>query len=264
MGKKNSSLTRVRPLLNTLLQRDDFLDALLWPFNTGLHISEPIECIYYEGQDLTIMSGALNSAGCKRSEHEKALAPPRSLLENLIKNPEKMLNPEALKKGGDKGIFEKRRQLLDGDSATKDKALACLEKDQDLTKKAWYIFEGSTCPDIYIETKSYILVGEGKRTERKLTTTTTWLQKRDQLIRHIDALLDREKTILSFFIVDRNISQKYGYDETLKKFRNIAYFQESLPHRSEKLVKRAMNSYIGYAYWQDYKERYGISFPDTL
>jgi len=34
-------------------------------------------------------------------------------------------------------------------------------------------------------------------------------------------LLDREKTILSFFIVDRNISQKYGHDETLKKFKTL-------------------------------------------
>ena len=52
---------------------------------------------------------------------------------------------------------------------------------------AWFVLEGESCPDAYLETDSIVVVVEGKRTERTTTSKTTFMPKQSQLIRHMDA-----------------------------------------------------------------------------
>ena len=114
-------------------------------------------------------------------------------------------------------------------------------------------------PDIYIETRTTIIVGEAKRTEDKLTTETTWLKNRDQLIRHIDAVIDSGKEVYSFFLVENK--DLYNFEN----YSDIEYFKKSLPHRDEKTVKKISDTYCGVTTWNDVKELFPeICFPNTL
>lgn len=242
MGKYCSTRTRVKPLLDQLQEKQYFLNALLSTVNKNIIINERIDSINYD-------------------KNEKAIPPSRRLLVYLINN-YNILNQEAL--GNDDGTIKyfKRKKLFSGDYAAKQEALKLLEQVT-IPQNAWYIFEGYTQPDIYIETKNYIVIGEAKRTERKLTTSTKWLKERDQLIRHIDSVVECEKKIVSFLIIDREVSQQY-YKNELTNYTDLEYFRKNLPHRSDNEINEAKKSYIGFTYWDIFKEKYGILFPDFI
>ena len=244
MGKFNSSLTRVKPLFDTLRMYDDCIARLLAPINKDIRVPERLLEICY-------------------GENEKLIQPSRKLLNYLVSNP-KILKSTALGLDDGKETYAKRKKILEGDLETLDEALMLINDEAIPTKPVWYVFEGYTHPDIYIETENYIIIGEAKRTEKKLTKSTTWMDPRDQLIRHIDSVLDRPKNIISFFIVDATVAQENKYDKELAVFKDIKNFTESLPHRSQPEVRRAMDSYIGHCYWQDFEKIYGPIFPDTL
>lgn len=134
-------------------------------------------------------------------------------------------------------------------------------KKNKLPQKAWYIFEGYTHPDIYIETEDSIYVGEAKRTEDKLTDETKWLACRDQLIRHIDAVIDETKKVYSFLIID---DEKVKYYH-LSQYDDERFYAENLPHRSQDIIKKAKESYLGYTTWSKINELFDneIKYPET-
>ncbi|MGD1820457.1 MAG: hypothetical protein ACPKOI_11370 [Pleomorphochaeta sp.] len=125
-----------------------------------------------------------------------------------------------------------------------------------MLKNKWFIFEGYTYPDIYFESNKKIYIGEAKRTESKLTTSTKWLKKRDQLIRHIDSVIDSDKEIISFFIIENpNL-----YDFSV--YKNFEYFQKNLPYRNKQSIEKAYQSFIGYCTWDEISNKLGIIFSD--
>ncbi len=240
MGDKNSSLTRVIPLMDLLIKDTVNFDKFFTIFNKKIKIDYPI-IEYRYGYD------------------EKAIQPPRSILKWLVENTDKLKDSEKAKIIADtKKSSIERAKLFSNDENQKKTALSNLEK-QKLPQVAWYIFEGYTQPDIYIETRTTIIVGEAKRTEDKLTTETTWLKNRDQLIRHIDAVIDSGKEVYSFFLVENK--DLYNFEN----YSDIEYFKKSLPHRDEKTVKKIFDTYCGVTTWNDVKELFPeICFPNTL
>ena len=240
MGDKNSSLTRVIPLMDLLIKDTVNFDKFFTIFNKKIKIDYPI-IEYRYGYD------------------EKAIQPPRSILKWLVENTDKLKDSEKAKIIADtKKSSIERAKLFSNDENQKKTALSNLEK-QKLPQVAWYIFEGYTQPDIYIETRTTIIVGEAKRTEDKLTTETTWLKNRDQLIRHIDAVIDSGKEVYSFLLVEN----KHLYN--FENYSDIEYFKKSLPHRDEKTVKKIFDTYCGVTTWNDVKELFPeIYFPNTV
>lgn len=240
MGDKNSSLTRVIPLMDLLIKDTVNFDKFFTIFNKKIKIDYPI-IEYRYGYD------------------EKAIQPPRSILKWLVENTDKLKDSEKAKIIADtKKSSIERAKLFSNNENQKKTALSNLEK-QKLPQVAWYIFEGYTQPDIYIETRTTIIVGEAKRTEDKLTTETTWLKNRAQLIRHIDAVIDSGKEVYSFFLVENK--DLYNFEN----YSDIEYFKKSLPHRDEKTVKKIFDTYCGVTTWNDVKELFPeIYFPNTL
>jgi hypothetical protein len=239
MGKYNSSTYRVEPLIeyikNDLTKINEFLNLL------GIGVdSLPYEYFY--------------------GSNEKVLKPTKKHLVELV-------NYIATKENGfPKTTNEDRVEFYSKDKDLKEKkrleAIMEIEKIYDSlpseTRK-WFIFEGFTHPDIYIEGKDYILLGEGKWTENHITTETTNLrtkigERRNQMIRHIQAALNLNsgKKIYAFYLVDKECG--YLLDLTKESFNKQIDDETITVDNKEEIL----NSFVGYTTWQDIKEL----FPD--
>ena len=250
MRKKDSTKTRVAPLFDYIGGDVEKLNRLLSLFDKGLKI-EPhakVEIIY--------------DSNLGRSE-EKSMPPAKSLLIWMIENVEKLNSAANKKSEVSKRTYEKRKRLFEGDEETKREALDLLVRKENLPTKAWYIFEGSTSPDIVIETDDAVFVGEGKRTEPDITSSTTWLANRDQLIRHVDSFLNQSKQIYSFYILEKAEYNKGRYKQSMKKYLDRGYFAKSLPHRDDNEIDRAFQSFVGFIFWEDIADCFeGLEFPE--
>lgn len=98
------------------------------------------------------------------------MCPKQELLEWCINNLDKLTIP---KNYGTKteSTQEIRKELFSGSEARKQEALELIKQNPKKTSQ-WYILEGYSKPDIYIETETSIYIGEAKRTEPYLTTST--------------------------------------------------------------------------------------------
>lgn len=237
--KHDSSLTRVCPAFQVIGKSANNINAFFHLFKGAkslpeLKAGEPYKVCYNDKE---------------HGNSERVLLPSPSRLRWLVEHSETLTVPK--KSNCKTETADKRKKFIDGKLKTEVQAFL---KAGNLPR--WLVFEGATHPDVFIETDSFIAVGEGKRTEQKLTTSTTWCKERDQLIRHVDALLDmREgKSIYSFFIVEDTSL----YEQSLKQFKSRRYFRENLLHRNENEIGLAFNSYLGVLTWADLKR----TFPE--
>lgn len=239
--KYNSSKYRVVPLVNTIRCNPQkfalFLSAVHTPNQKRFPaLSCPMEeNAYFYG------------------DHEKHLKPSKKHLMRLIEY-------IAHKDFGKISVSNKKREDLYGlhteadRIAAKNEALQQIENiyDKPLLPKAWYIFEGSTNPDIYIEGKDYVILCEGKWTESHITTKTEHLkaknENRNQMIRHIQgALHATNKKIYAFYIVDIHCN----YMDCL----NESAFETQLNDETIKIDSEEkaniLNAFYGYTTWQE-------------
>jgi hypothetical protein len=251
MGKRDSTKTRVIPLFNEINNSSRKINDLI-----NMMSKAPDKTIDFSHADIYY--------GCS----EKRLKPSTKILEWLVLNLKDLINGNESVIPRNYGVskmspsYDKRRNFFNDDINTFNEALKLVQKSN-LPKSGWYIFEGYTAPDIYIETKEYIIVGEAKRTENHLTTSTMWLQVRDQLIRHIDAVIDSGKEVLSFFIFDRKVFNK-NYENKMCNYDKFEYYRKSLPHRDDQTIQRVLNTFIGYTFWDDVAKKFNPSFLDTI
>ncbi len=165
---------------------------------------------------------------------EKALKPPAEYLAWCRENPNQLSKPELAKK--------------------------LLKENEN------YIFEGYTHPDVLIETSTLYVVIEAKWTEPRITSHTTWRREgeRDQLIRHMDALLPlgnepMRKTVFGLFLIDAN--GKISKDHVEDLFSNERYIKRSLPHR-DNAYELINHGFCGVFTWQIIQETIGVPIPD--
>jgi len=230
-GAFDSSKTRVAPVFGHLQTRHD-----LW-IPRLLHLPQhgAPHAPGWDALDLTFVKGCWG-------EREARLPPPVSLLSWLLRNP---------KAWGARPDTPERERLAEGDPATVADALSRVGSRSGT--RAWYLLEGATVPDVYIETSDAILVIEGKRTESGPTIDTKWLPGRHQMWRHIDAAWERagRRRVFGFFIVEST-------DQTLPTEWSAAcdallsaqVLASSFPHRSGKDVKSISGCFLGLTTWQ--------------
>lgn len=247
MGKYNSSVYRVRPLMEEVRKDHQNFLRLLSLVDIG-PLSTP-ERYRYDGAD----------------GGEMQLKPAKTHLLALIDYLAAKVHTHRAVTGAD------RNALFFGDKAKR--ALAAQKAKAELNahygeltpaSRPWYLFEGFTNPDIFIEGKDYVIVCEGKWTEPHLTTTTTYLSGdgayRSQMVRHIQGALNYSgKKVYAFYIVDAEC----GYTEELSKANFCAQLeQETIPLDAEQ-KKSIIASYHGYTTWQDIKEKLpGVLFRE--
>lgn len=180
----------------------------------------------------------------------------------MVTNPEQLKPPKSADKQGPTTRM-KRKALLDVDPTVQTEALALLAKGKDIPAQAWYVLEGRSRPDVYIETADAIIVIEGKRTEPTATTKTNWLRGRDQMLRHIDCAFEVRGTrrVYGFLIVE-------GKDDgrVPKKWREVCAdtvstktLDTSLPHRSPDERRAIADAFLGATTWHQVCDTLGLA-----
>ncbi len=131
--------------------------------------------------------------------------------------------------------------------------------------KEWYVLEGPSYPDAFIETPDALIVIEGKFTETGATTKTTWMPKRHQMLRHLDAAWEirGQRSVYGLFIVE---SETPTQSDVPAKWSSIAAsttgedaLLTSLPHRKDSNERRQIaESFIGITTWQAIQKEFGL------
>ena len=239
MGKYNSSIYRVRPLMECI-EKDcnAFLTVLSL---VGIDALDVPQIFRYDGEICC----------------EMQLKPPKHHLASLIDRMASKIHEKVNITGVN------RLDLFFGEQEKREnariKAMMELERHYDTltsSDRPWYMFEGFTNPDIFIEGDDYVIVCEGKWTEPHITTTTTYLSSvgeyRSQMVRHIQGALNyTNKKVFAFYIVDA----KCGYIEDLTKesFSRQLAFETIQLSETEKV--QILESFYGYTTWQAIQEK---------
>lgn len=255
MGIHDSSRTRVAPVFSRLYERDK--SGKTW---LGALLRLPQR---FDGQGVE----APGDPG-ELTEHawhpaEKSLPAPRSLLQTLVERPD-LLSQEGLSSSSPEARL-KREALLAGDPATREEALAALESYRG--GRVWFVFEGPTSVDAYLETDRLIVLVEGKRQERGPTTYTTWMRVRHQLLRNLDAALDAsDKPAFAFFIVEGRPPDLKAVPDLWQEFvvKTVSpdALEQSLPHRDGETRERIARSFLGVTTWQAVCAEFGIPLDE--
>lgn len=258
----DSSRTRVAPLLDALLAQDHtgatWLDALL-----ALGSRPEVVATLPKGQRLVANHDA------RWGDHEAKLPSPASLLEYLVRN----LDPRLVEVSRDTGHTRARRlELARRNQATIELALAELGKGK--RGRRWFVLEGESRPDALLETTDLIICIEGKRTEVGCTTHSSWMPRRSQLLRHMDAALDAfpQKRVLGLLIVEGNggadarSPSSHWLSECAAQYEQ-SMLGDSLPHRTTTERKRIADGILGVTTWQAVCGAVGVpweSLPTTV
>lgn len=253
MGEFDSSLTRVQPVFDELIERDptgrswlrDLLQAA--PHADVL----PREILEEPGELLPAVAGPHPEGKASRACFEHAALPPEDLLRWSIENAHALRWPDG--RAGEFGAEteSKRRALVGSDAGVVREALAELDRAgaSGATRK-WWAFEGITRVDCWLETDRLVLFVEGKRTE-PLSSKTAWLPARNQLARNLDAIRNErgEKAGVVLLAVEANVEEPS--DDELR---------EAAPHLGESAAEELRSRYLGQLTWQDICESTGIDF----
>src|SRR6267143_493879 len=138
MGLQDSTLTRVEPVFDELLARDE----------TGVSWLPRLVTLPTRPGVITPRTPALPLLRSGWGDAEIPLAPPRELLVWLVKNA--MLVDALAHQKTSALTREKRNRLLNRDPDTLQDALVRLSGAQ-VSDRAWYVLEGCTRPDVYLE-----------------------------------------------------------------------------------------------------------------
>jgi hypothetical protein len=127
---------------------------------------------------------------------------------------------------------------------------------------------------VRLRTSSGIVAIEGKRTEADVTTCTTWMPVRHQMLRHLDGAWDLrdDHRVVGLFIVEgdggREASTVPGHwIERCVTTVQREVLEASLPHRADAERSAIAAGYLGVTTWQAVCDALGVSYdglPDRL
>lgn len=250
-GQYDSSRTRVAPIFDQLrADGRDWIRQLLTLPRYGSAATVPAAL------DLTLKRGCWGPT-------EHGLVPPVALLSWLVRN---------LRGSTDGSSPDSRRaRLIEREPAAIEEALALLRTGG--TGKSWYVLEGATYPDVFLETPSALIVIEGKRTEAGPTTKTKWMSGRHQMWRHLDAAWEirGSRAVYGFFLVEGQASAPHEvpgvWIDAAAATLSPDVVGSSLPHRGDVERREMAGCFLGVATWQHVCSSFGIAFerlPDTV
>ena len=149
--------------------------------------------------------------------------------------------------------------------------IALQKLDLPVPRRAWYVLEGQSQPDAYFETTEFVLVVEGKRTEREATSTTTWMPKRSQMLRHMDAASWATfggKRVYGMMVVEGEGGLDAVTPSAYWNAEANAQVLEptlhcSLPHRTQSERRAMADGFLGVTTWQRVCAAFSLAWPPT-
>lgn len=244
MGIFDSSRTRVAPVFGRLQCLDPsgrlWLQALLELANTR-KLPRP-------------EAGTSRLRLAKWWPREAKLAAPPGLLRWLLENAEEPSDAAAW--GRRPEVMANRRRVVDRDADTLAGALRSLQ-DRRPPTRAWYVLEGPSQPDVYLDSAETVIVVEGKRTETAPTTSTAWMRVRHQMLRHLDAAWEHRdgRRIYGLYIVEaengtNSVEPPSTWHEAVESTISDEVLRGSLPHRSPEERSQIASALLGVTTWQ--------------
>lgn len=255
LGKHNSSRTRVAPVFESLLSKDRSGRSWLVPLmQLGSRSS---------AAQIPVDGGLIENHESWWGTNERRLKPHPALLRWLAQNFERGTGGRETSEA----THENRQKLLDRDPATITQALQLLATSG--TPGKWYVLEGFSQPDAYLEADDFVLVIEGKRAERGQTTATSWMANRNQMLRHMDAAAwnaPKGKRVFGLMIVEGEASGDgmTASDEWVKgcdAIRSDAVTNRSLPHLSAAERRTLVDGFLGVTTWQRICHTFKLPWP---
>jgi hypothetical protein len=198
-------------------------------------------------------AGAAGLRVAKWWPRQARLPAPPELLRWLLQNAEKPRNAAAW--GRHPEVKENRRRVVDRDAATLTEALKRLDQRRG-SGRAWYVLEGPTQPDVYLDTEEVVIVIEGKRSEPGPTTSTAWMPVRHQMLRQLDAAWEvrQGRRIYGMFIVEAEEETRSVTPSVWHQVADVTISEEvlrgSLPHRTPEERSEIANALLGVTTWQ--------------
>jgi hypothetical protein len=148
----------------------------------------------------------------------------------------------------------KRQALFNGDTEARAEALSMLET-RGFVPRSWWVFEGRTAIDAYLQTPDALIVVEGKRTEQGPTEHTTWMRGRNQLLRNMDSAFEIRdgREVIGFYLVegvepDKTVVPPHWVQAAAHTIEP-ATLAAALPHRTEAEQLEIARGFLGVATW---------------
>ncbi len=207
--------------------------------------------------------GALTSWAWGRPE--KGLAAPNALLLWLLKYAS--VPPLNNDWGGPAARAKREALLIDRDPQTLEESRQLLAQYGGFGR-AWYVFEGASYPDVFLETESMVIVVEGKRKEVGPKTRTTWMNPQPQMLRHLDCAFEicNGRSLAGFFLVEGDggteaVAAPQVWLDAARDTVSLDILPKALPHRSPAECEAIASAFLGVATWQRVCEEFNIPWP---
>jgi len=267
----DTSITRIRPFFQPLLQRDPRGESWL-PELLLLGHAQPRyarELVKNCGPLLDWVSRprmrpdrSLRQFGIPvvalEECFERRLPPPLEFLRWLIENTARLTWPREEFAASPARL--KREELLGHHgpqraAAAKEQALAELDKVGAAGSGGkWWAFEGCTIADCLLETPTLLLLIEGKRAE-PLSSATRWFPQRHQMLRNLEVLAAEANRQNKEYAV-MLMAEEFITGVTLEGM------EASLPHLREEERFELTRHYLGCVTWSEALAR--VFFPHTV
>lgn len=263
MGQFNSSVWRVVPVFDALVDRDPTGRAWLQPL-LALPARPTPRRAPADAGTAPITSIAYGPERPSRVP-ERGLPAPLALLHWLVDEVARTGAPHVPRENEAWGTVTQRggrRTLVEGphDEAVELRRTAHRWLDAG-RRRGWHVFEGPSYPDVLIETPEVVVVVEGKFTEREPTTHTTWMVERHQMLRHLDAAVeyaeatagpdewggDTSRRVYGCFIVEDDRAP--GWADAAERTLDPRAVAASLPHRTEEERAAIADAFLGVTTW---------------
>ncbi|WP_309670201.1 hypothetical protein [Gemmatimonas sp.] len=251
---KDSSRTRVGPILGAL-SIDSTGDAN-W-LRRLLDLAAKPGTTPWDAQDLTVLQRHHHPAPGATKPTERGLQPPVSLLSWLLRN---FPVAEHTIRGDDR-VASKRRALARRDPDTISEGLSELRRAGGA--RGWQVLEGPTYPDAYFVTPDALVVVEGKRTERTVTTSTSWMPGRHQMLRHLDAAWEIRgaRAVYGLMIVESargSVAVPDLWANAALATTSDEAVRASLPHRGPTEQEGIAGAFVGVTTWAQIVLTFGL------
>lgn len=261
VGPKNSSLTRVQPVFNALLNRDPegktWLERLLQMASAtkkarGRPSLEAGSLVPEETPEEAARDGVV---------FERKVPPSAAFLRWLLHHPHRMVVRDSVRFGSkDEATIEWRRKLFSTNPAEQEEATAeglreLEAKGSGGSTRKWWAFEGSTHIDCCLISENLVLFVEGKRTEG-VSRSTRWFSERSQLWRNVEAARDFSSNEGKDFAVILAVETEEDGSAALADA--AASLSGSYPHLEGPDREQLSQRLLGFVTWRQMVDEFGL------